>query len=91
MAERVNLNFAGFRPEMVEKVIRLLLVLDRIANHRFLDSRMCLHGGTALNVFVLGLPRLSVDIDLNYVADKSQMAEVLRSPKGPKRARNGAI
>ena len=28
---------------------------------------MALKGGTALNLFVLGLPRLSVDIDLNYV------------------------
>lgn len=75
MAERVNLNFAGFRPEVVEKVIRLLLVLDRIANHGFLGSRLCLHGGTALNVFVLGLPRLSVDIDLSYVGstDREQM------------------
>lgn len=57
MAERVNLSFSGFRPEVVEKVIRLLLVLDRIGGHPFLGSRMSLHGGTALNVFVLGLPR----------------------------------
>jgi hypothetical protein len=36
-----------------------------------------LKGGTALNVFVLELPRLSVDIDLNYVgrADREGMLE----------------
>jgi len=26
-----------------------------------------LKGGTALNLFLLDLPRLSVDIDLNYI------------------------
>lgn len=75
MAERLSLDFTGFRPEVVEKVIRLLLILDRIASHPFLGSRMCLHGGTALNVFILGLPRLSVDIDLSYIGgtDREQM------------------
>lgn len=80
MAERVNLDFAGFRPEVVDKVIRLLLVLDRIANHPFLGSRMCLHGGTALNVFVLGLPRLSVDIDLNFVGSTSREQMLAERP-----------
>jgi len=80
MAERVNLNFAGFQPEVVDKVIRLLLVLDRIANHPFLSSRMCLHGGTALNVFVLGLPRLSVDIDLSYIGSTSRERMLAERP-----------
>lgn len=75
MAERLSLDFTGFRPEVAEKVIRLLLVLDRIGTHPFLSSRVCLHGGTALNLFVLDLPRLSVDIDLNYIGstDREQM------------------
>ena len=39
---------------------------------------MALKGGTALNLFVLDLPRLSVDIDLNYVgsADREEMLAV---------------
>lgn len=57
MVERLDLDFTGFRPEVTEKVIRLLLVLDRIAAHPFLGSRVCLHGGTALNIFVLDQPR----------------------------------
>lgn len=75
MVERVNLNFSGFRPDIIEKVIRLLLILERIGNHAFLGSRMSLHGGTALNLFVLAMPRLSVDIDLSYVGntDREQM------------------
>lgn len=34
-------------------------------------------GGTALNLFLLDLPRLSVDIDLNYIgsANREQMLE----------------
>lgn len=57
----------GFRPEMLEKAIRLLDLLDNLRNHSFLKDRLALKGGTALNVFEFELPRLSVDIDLNYV------------------------
>jgi hypothetical protein len=71
----VSLDLTGFRPEVTEKVIRLLMVLDRMSAHPILSSRVCLHGGTALNLFVLGVPRLSVDIDLNYIGhpDREQM------------------
>ena len=51
----------------LEKVLRLLDVLQAIAEDRDLKTRMALKGGTALNVFHLRLDRLSVDIDLNYV------------------------
>lgn len=57
----------GFRGEVLEKVIRLLELLDGIRAHPFLQSRVVLKGGTALNLFLLEMPRLSVDIDLNYV------------------------
>ena len=51
----------------LEKVLRLLDVLQAIAGDRDLSPRVALKGGTALNVFHLRLDRLSVDIDLNYV------------------------
>ena len=51
----------------LEKVLRLLDVLQAIAEDRDLKTRVALKGGTALNVFHLRLDRLSVDIDLNYV------------------------
>jgi hypothetical protein len=57
----------GFRQDMVEKVMNLLDLLDALAHHPFLSSRLVLKGGTALNVFLDDLPRLSVDIDLNYI------------------------
>ena len=51
----------------LEKVLRLLELLDEIAQDPVLSQRLALKGGTALNVFYLDLDRLSVDIDLNYV------------------------
>ena len=55
----------GVRPDVLEKVARLLAVLRRIREDEDIRDRVALKGGTALNVFWLSLPRLSVDIDLN--------------------------
>lgn len=57
----------SFRPEILEKVWHLMNVLEGINSHPFLQERLVLKGGTALNLFVFDLPRLSVDIDLNYI------------------------
>ncbi len=57
----------GHQASVLEKVIRLLDILQEIARDRVLSERFVLKGGTALNVFHLGLDRLSVDIDLNYI------------------------
>jgi predicted nucleotidyltransferase component of viral defense system len=57
----------GFRAEVLEKVIHLLSLLDGFRSHPFLNKRLVLKGGTALNLFNFNLPRLSVDIDLNYI------------------------
>lgn len=58
----------GFRPDTLEKVLRLGRVLDQIGRHPFLGERLALKGGTALNLFFgARVPRLSVDLDFNYV------------------------
>ena len=57
----------GYRLDTLEKVLRLLELLDEIAGDPVLSQRLALKGGTVLNVFYLDLDRLSVDIDLNYV------------------------
>jgi hypothetical protein len=57
----------GFRPDTLEKVIRLLDLLTQINQDNFLTDRLVLKGGTALNLFVFDMPRLSVDIDVNYI------------------------
>ncbi|MCE9637989.1 MAG: nucleotidyl transferase AbiEii/AbiGii toxin family protein [Planctomycetes bacterium] len=65
----------GFDSESYEKVSLLVALLEGVRSHPYLGPRMVLKGGTALNLFVLDLPRLSVDIDLNYVgaADRATM------------------
>lgn len=56
-----------FRPEVLEKAIHLLNLLENFQSHPFLKDKLALKGGTALNLFLFDLPRLSVDIDLNYI------------------------
>ena len=67
----------GFLLEPIGKVERLLALLEGLRSHPFLKGRVVLKGGTALNLFVFDVPRLSVDIDLNYVgaADRATMLE----------------
>lgn len=57
----------GFRAEILEKVLRLMAMLDGLRSHPYLKGRLALKGGTALNLFLFDIPRLSVDIDLNYI------------------------
>ena len=67
----------GYESRVLEQVARLLDLLQGIAGDPFLGSRLALKGGTALNVFHLDIPRLSVDIDLNYIGalDRETMLE----------------
>lgn len=67
----------GFRADTLEKVYRLLSLLDALRSHPFLRHRIALKGGTALNLFVFDVPRLSVDLDFNYVGaiDRDDMLE----------------
>lgn len=66
-----------FRPEILEKVIHLMGLLGAFHNDSFISSRVALKGGTALNLFCYNCPRLSVDIDLNYIGspERSVMLE----------------
>ncbi len=57
---------SGFRPDAVEKVLRLCGILERLDQHPFTQGAWVLKGGTALNLLHLDVPRLSVDIDLNF-------------------------
>src|SRR3954453_4884201 len=42
-------------------------LLTRVAPLVLVDDTFALKGGTAINLFVRDMPRLSVDIDLTYV------------------------
>jgi len=71
----------GFSADMLEKASRLLGLLEAIRSHPFLGPRIALKGGTALNLFVLDLPRLSVDIDLNYIGAPSREVMLAERPQ----------
>lgn len=58
-------NKTGFIKSTLEKVERLLNILEWINNHEKLRKLLALKGGTAINTAVFNFPRLSVDIDLD--------------------------
>lgn len=58
----------GYRPEILEKVYRLLELIEDFMSVPYLRERLVLKGGTAINLFCSEyLPRLSVDLDFNYI------------------------
>ena len=77
----VEADATQFRADMLEKAVRLLAVLEAACDHPHLEGQLALKGGTALNLFVLSVPRLSVDIDLNYVGAASRKAMLEERPR----------
>lgn len=67
MAVRRVAAETGFREEAVEKAFYLSAILGRLRTHPELRGAWVLKGGTAINLFHLDVPRLSVDIDINYI------------------------
>lgn len=62
---------ANFNRNMTEKVLRLYSILKFIDESE-LSNLLALKGGTAINLFLLNLPRLSVDIDLDFAVPSSR-------------------
>jgi len=56
----------GFLPSNLEKVYRIMRILDEIRSFDT-EGYLALRGGTAVNFCYLNVPRLSVDSDLVYV------------------------
>ena len=65
----------GFIRDNLEKVIRLSNILEFLVSNDNLKGKVVLKGGTAINLTVFDMPRLSVDIDLDYCinSDKDTM------------------
>lgn len=78
---RQHAAMLGFRADSLEKVCRLLSLLEALRSHPFLRPRVALKGGTALNLFLFDVPRLSVDIDLNYVGSGERQVMLDEKPK----------
>lgn len=68
----------GFIKDNVEKVLRLIDLLEAINTLPEFASKFALKGGTAINLCIVDCPRLSVDIDLDYAENlpKEEMAVV---------------
>lgn len=62
----------GFVRDTFEKVLRLKEVLQYLNEEEFLKEHLLLKGGTAINLTVFCMPRLSVDIDLDYIPNDTR-------------------
>lgn len=67
-----------------EKVIRLVDILSYIRMEPDLFNNLALKGGTAINLTIFDLPRLSVDIDLD-------LPQILRGKKWCKKKKNQRV
>lgn len=56
----------GFQRDTLEKVIRLYQILKDMSGIPLFRDCFALKGGTAINLVCFNLPRLSVDIDLDF-------------------------
>ena len=82
---RATAKATGFIKDNVEKVMRLIDILEAVFSTKWKD-KLVLKGGTAINMFYMDMPRLSVDIDLDYtgtgreemLADKEALAIYLK-------------
>jgi len=64
-------NKTNFIKDNLEKVLRLAEILKFLNNDRVLAGKLALKGGTAINLTAVELPRLSVDIDLDFTQNLS--------------------
>ena len=73
LSEKTN-----FQKDILEKVFRLADLLRTIYDTEFLTDKLVLKGGTAINLIYFNMPRLSVDIDFNFVSGE-QREDMLKS------------
>ncbi len=67
----------GFQASSFEKVSRLTEILRFLNENSLLRNNLALKGGTAINLTIFNMPRLSVDIDLDFTGklDRVQAGE----------------
>lgn len=62
----------GFVRYTFEKVLRLKEILRYLNEEEYLREHLLLKGGTAINLTIFNLPRLSVDIDMDYIPNDTK-------------------
>jgi predicted nucleotidyltransferase component of viral defense system len=70
-----------FNPDIIEKVYHMSEILYKMNEKDLMEQNLALKGGTAINLFYLDIPRLSVDLDFNYIGkiDKESMQNSRKS------------
>ena len=69
----VELSYkTNFIRDNLEKVLRLSEILKFLNNDNIFKNKLALKGGTAINLTAVELPRLSVDIDLDFTENLSK-------------------
>lgn len=65
----------GFSVDFIEKVYHITRMLLEIYEEEGLSKNLALKGGTALNFVYLDVPRLSIDLDFNFIGavEKEEM------------------
>lgn len=68
----------GFVRDTYEKICRLTEILSFFETNELLANTLALKGGTAINLTIFDLPRLSVDIDLDFskIVGRYEMLEI---------------
>ena len=69
--EKISME-TGFVRDNLEKVFRLCDILSFFNNQSITKDNLSLKGGTAINLLVFNMPRLSVDIDLDFSKECSR-------------------
>lgn len=74
-----------FDQDAFERAYRLAHLLREIGEEDWLAPRLALKGGTCVNFFHAPLPRLSADIDLNYIGSLDRERMLQERPEVEKR------
>ena len=67
----------NFNRDTLEKVYRLVDILGFMNSDSLLKDSLALKGGTAVNLLYFNLPRLSVDIDLDFTQSYQSSEEMI--------------
>jgi predicted nucleotidyltransferase component of viral defense system len=68
----------GFNSDLLEKTFHMTKILSGIFKDKRIGMDFALKGGTALNFIYLDVPRLSVDLDLNFIGSLEKREMVAR-------------
>ncbi len=69
---------SNFIKDTLEKILRLSEILKFLNSDAIFKDKLALKGGTAINLTAVALPRLSVDIDLDFAVNvaKEELPEI---------------